>query len=143
MDTVENGNVLVGQAFFHSTAGAMPVAGSGIFCGLRTGKFALTAKNRLLDGFCMSRATKSVVVDFFAPYFGGKSGRPIHRGLWKAWGVLLVVHRLGFWFSTCAQATGYGGVTPNSGFFAGKTPLAGGSGRPFGNISQGFLPRPV
>jgi hypothetical protein len=54
VDTVENGNVLVGQAFFHPTAGAMPVAGSGIFCGLRAGKSALIAKNRLLDGFYMS-----------------------------------------------------------------------------------------
>jgi hypothetical protein len=54
VDTVENGNVLVGQAFFYSTAGSVPVAGSGIFCGLRAGKFALTAKNRLFDGFYMS-----------------------------------------------------------------------------------------
>jgi hypothetical protein len=54
VDTVENGNILVGQAFFHSTTGAVAVARRGIFCGLRAGKSALIAKNRLFDGFYMS-----------------------------------------------------------------------------------------
>jgi hypothetical protein len=54
VDTVENGNILVGQAFFYSTTGAMPVAGSGIFCGLRAGKSPLIAKNRVFDVFSMS-----------------------------------------------------------------------------------------
>ncbi len=83
---MENGNILVGQALFEPTTGWSAVVGHGIFCGIRAGKWALFAKIRLLGRFCLSQAPKSVVVDFFDPWFGGKIAGSLHRRLWKTRG---------------------------------------------------------
>lgn len=86
METVENENVLVGQAFSDATTRAAGVDPNGISCGVFSEKSALSGKNRIWAAQSGFRAAKAVVVEFFEAIFGGKASFGFHRRLWKSLG---------------------------------------------------------